>query len=153
VFRSTLNGGHRIITASNLNAEPGSGAAQTAGAQEGFSRIMNKLYFNYSDEYTQFLAALTEFLVAENTGCLQKNGAVSKIIKKFISHLTWAKRTPSAATTVQVFQALIIILQCVHPGSHGTHPHDNRIRPILYVYVVVSICSTSDPVLLENTIE
>lgn len=60
-------GGHRISTASNFNAEPWSGAAQPAGGQEGFSRIMNKLYFNYSGEYTQFLAALTEFLVAENT--------------------------------------------------------------------------------------
>ena len=60
-------GGHRIITASNFNAEPWSGAAQPGGGQEGFSRIMNKLYFNYSGEYTQFLAALTEFLVAENT--------------------------------------------------------------------------------------
>jgi hypothetical protein len=37
------------------------------------------------------------------TGCLQKNGAISKINKKFISHLTGAKRTPSAAATVQVF--------------------------------------------------
>jgi hypothetical protein len=64
------------------------------------------------------------------TGCLQKNGAVSKINKKFISHLTRAKRTPSAAATVQVFYALIIILQCMHPGPHDTHPHDNRIRPI-----------------------
>jgi hypothetical protein len=50
-------------------------------------------------------------------------------------------------------KVLITILQCLHPGSHDTHPHDNRIRPILYVYVVVSICSTSDPALLENTIE
>ena len=30
------------------------------------------------------------------------NGAVSKVNKKFISHLTWAQRTPSAAATVQV---------------------------------------------------
>jgi hypothetical protein len=30
------------------------------------------------------------------------NGAVSKVNKKFISHLTGAKRTPSAAATVQV---------------------------------------------------
>jgi hypothetical protein len=37
------------------------------------------------------------------TGRLQKNGGVSKINKKFISHLTQAKRTPSAAATVQVF--------------------------------------------------
>ena len=40
------------------------------------------------------------------TGCLQKNGAVSKINKIFISHLTRAKRTPSAAATVQVSHAL-----------------------------------------------
>ena len=40
------------------------------------------------------------------TGCLQKNGAVSKINKKFISHLTRAKRTPSAAAAVQVSHAL-----------------------------------------------
>jgi hypothetical protein len=33
----------------------------------------------------------------------KKNGAVLKINKKFISHLTRAKRTPSAAETVQVF--------------------------------------------------
>ena len=40
------------------------------------------------------------------TGCLQKNGAVSKINKKFVSHLTREKRTPSAAATVQVSHAL-----------------------------------------------
>ena len=34
------------------------------------------------------------------------NGAVSKVNKEFISHLTWAKRTPSAAATVQVSHAL-----------------------------------------------
>ena len=33
---------------------------------------------------------------------LQMNGAVSKVNKKFISHLTRAKRTPSAAATVSV---------------------------------------------------
>ena len=37
---------------------------------------------------------------------LQMNGAVSKVNKKFISHLTRAKRTPSAAATVQVSHAL-----------------------------------------------
>ena len=40
------------------------------------------------------------------TGCLQINGAVSEVNKKFISHLTRAKRTPSAAATVQVSHAL-----------------------------------------------
>ena len=34
------------------------------------------------------------------------NGAVSKVNKKFISHLTRAKPTPSAAATVQVSHAL-----------------------------------------------
>ena len=40
------------------------------------------------------------------TGCLQMNGAVSEVNKKFISHLTRAKRTPLAAATVQVSHAL-----------------------------------------------
>jgi len=40
------------------------------------------------------------------TGYTQKNGAVSKVNNKFISHLTWAQRTPSAAATIQVFHAL-----------------------------------------------
>ena len=40
------------------------------------------------------------------TGCLQKNGAFSKVDKKLISHLTRAKRTPSAAATVQLSHAL-----------------------------------------------
>ena len=44
--------------------------------------------------------------VGNYTGCLQMNGAVSKVNKKFISHLTRAKRTPSAAATVQVSHAL-----------------------------------------------
>ena len=34
------------------------------------------------------------------------NGAVSKVNKKFISHLTQAKRTPLAAATIQVPHAL-----------------------------------------------
>ena len=34
------------------------------------------------------------------------NGAVSRVNKKFISHLTRAQRTPSAAATVQVSHAL-----------------------------------------------
>ena len=40
------------------------------------------------------------------TGCLQMNGAVSEVNKKFISHLSRAKRTPLAAATVQVSHAL-----------------------------------------------
>ena len=52
------------------------------------------------------------------TGCLQKNGAVSKINKKFISHLTRAKCTPSAAETVQVSHALPAVrFSCLMRGS------------------------------------
>ena len=40
------------------------------------------------------------------TGCTQKNGAVSKVNKKFISRLARAQRTPSAAATVQLSHAL-----------------------------------------------
>jgi len=67
------------------------------------------------------------------TGYTQKNGGVSKVNKKFISHLTRAQLTPSAAATVQVSHALITILECVHPGSHDTHPHGNQIHPRLGV--------------------
>ena len=42
----------------------------------------------------------------ETCGYTQKNGAISKVNKKFISHLTRAQRTPSAAATVQVSHAL-----------------------------------------------
>ena len=45
-------------------------------------------------------------VVCNNTGYTQKNGAVSKVNKKLISHLTRAQRTPSAAATVQVSHAL-----------------------------------------------
>jgi hypothetical protein len=40
------------------------------------------------------------------TGYTQKNGAVSKVNEKFISHLTRAQCTSSAAATVQVSHAL-----------------------------------------------
>ena len=59
--------------------------------------------------------------------------AVSKVNKKFISHLTRAKRTPLAAASVPVSYVLITFLQCVHPGSHDTHPHGNQIHPRLRV--------------------
>jgi hypothetical protein len=42
----------------------------------------------------------------KNTGHTQKNGAVSKVNKKFMSHITRAQHTPSAAATVHVSHAL-----------------------------------------------
>ena len=53
------------------------------------------------------------------TGCLQMNGAVSKVNKKFISHLTRAQRTLLAAATVQVSHALPAVrFSCLLRG-HG----------------------------------
>ena len=43
---------------------------------------------------------------ADSTRYTQKNGVVSKVNKKFISHLTRAQCTPSAAATVRVSHAL-----------------------------------------------
>ena len=45
-------------------------------------------------------------IASENTWYTQKNGEVSKVNKKFISQLTRAQRTQSAAETVQVSHAL-----------------------------------------------
>jgi hypothetical protein len=51
------------------------------------------------------------------TGYTQKNGSVSKVNKKFISHLTWAQLTPSAAATVQVSHALpVVCFSCLLRG-------------------------------------
>jgi hypothetical protein len=75
------------------------------------------------------------------TGYTQKNGTVSKVNKKCIAHLTRAQCTPSAVATVQVSHAFITILQCVHTGSHDTHPHGNQIHPRLGV-----ACLPYDPV-------
>jgi hypothetical protein len=76
--------------------------------------------------YDSFYDAI---ILSDYTGHTQKNGAVSKVNKKFISDLTLAQHTPSAAATVQVFHLVITILQCMHPGSHDTHPHGNQTHP------------------------
>jgi hypothetical protein len=64
-----------------------------------------------------------------NTGYTYKNGAVSEVNNKLISHVTQAQHTPSAVAAVQFSHTLITILQCVHPGSHNTHPYGNKIHP------------------------
>ena len=52
------------------------------------------------------------------TGYTRKNGAVSKVNKKFISHLTRAQSTPSAAATVQVSHALPVVrFSCLLRGQ------------------------------------
>jgi len=58
------------------------------------------------------------------TGNIQKNGAVSKVNKKFISHLTQAQRTTSAAATVQVSHGLPAVrFSCLLRG-HGASFQD-----------------------------
>ena len=66
-------------------------------------------------------------------GIHNKNGAVSKVNKKFISHLTRAQRTPSAAATVQVSHALPAVrFSCL---LRGQFPRWRRSRERL------SVCS------------
>ena len=57
----------------------------------------------YTGEHVPRLRNISTYIY---TGCTQKNGAVSKGNKEFISYLTRAQRTPSAAETVQVSHAL-----------------------------------------------
>ena len=62
------------------------------------------------------------------------NGAVSKVNKKFISHLTRAKRTTSAAATVQVSHALPAVRSLVlTAGLRGQFPRWRRSRKRLSV--------------------
>jgi hypothetical protein len=51
----------------------------------------------------------------------QKNGAVLTVNKKFISHLTWVKRTPSAAATIQVSHVLPAVhFSCLLRGREAS---------------------------------
>ena len=59
-----------------------------------------------------------------NTGYTQKNGAVSKVNKKYISQLTLAQRTPSAAATVQVSHALPAVRFSCLPRGRGVSFQD-----------------------------
>ena len=57
------------------------------------------------------------------------NGALSKVNKRFISHLTRAKRTPLAAATVQVSHALPAVRSRAHTaGLRGQFPRGRRSR-------------------------
>ena len=54
------------------------------------------------------------------TGYTQKSGGVSKVNKKFISHLIRAQPTPSAAATVQVSPALPATLLMLTAGPRAS---------------------------------
>ena len=90
-----------------------------------------------------------------NTGCTQKNGAVSKVNKKFIFHLTRAQHTLSAAATVQVSYALQAVrFSCL---LRGQFPRWHRSRKRLSVCSVLRCpdlwlqCSVSFVHSLEKT--
>ena len=51
-------------------------------------------------------STFVQSLLSLYTGYTQKNGTVSRVKKKFISHLTLAQRAPSAAANVKVSHAL-----------------------------------------------
>jgi len=81
------------------------------------------------------------------TGYTQKNIAVSKVNKKFISHLTRAQRTPSAAATVQVSHVLpAVCLSCLLRGQFPRWRCSRRrlsVCSILRCPDLSLICSTS----------
>jgi len=89
------------------------------------------------------------------TGYTQKNGAVSKLNKKFISHLTRPQSTPSAVATVQVSHALPAVrFSCL---LRGQFPRWRRSRKRLSVCSVLRCpdlwlqCSMSFVYSLEKT--
>ena len=61
----------------------------------------------------------------DNIGYTQKNGAVSKVNKKFISYLTRAQHTPSASENVQVSHALPAVrFSCLLLGRGASFQND-----------------------------
>ena len=73
----------------------------------------------------------------KNTVCLQMNGSVSKVNNKFISHLTRAQRTPSAAATVPSFSCATsgsLFMLTAGPRGQFTRWRRSRKRPsVCYV--------------------
>jgi hypothetical protein len=55
------------------------------------------------------------------TGYTQKNGVILKVNNKFVSHLTRAQHTPSAAATLQVAHALPAVrFSCLLQGREAS---------------------------------
>ena len=87
------------------------------------------IFFGYRATFRLSLGGYT------HTGCLKKDGTASKINKKIISHPTRAKRTPSAAATVQVSHELTTVrFSCL---LQGRFPRWRRSRKRLCVCFVL----------------
>ena len=85
---------------------------------------------------SQIQQSVRLLLLGIYTGCLQMSGAVSKVNKKFISHLTRAKPTPSVTATVQSSHALAGVRSLVlTAGPRGQFTRWRRSRKRL------SVCS------------
>jgi len=71
-----------------------------------FRALCLSLLITGSSSFTPSLGQVLNLVKHSNyTGYAQKNGVVSKVNEKLISHLTQAQPTPSAAATVQVSHA------------------------------------------------
>jgi hypothetical protein len=83
------------------------------------------------------------------TGHTQKNGAVSKVNNKFMSHITRAQHTPSAAATVQVSCALPALrFSCLLRGrgaSFKDHHYSGHATPGLGWVWLPCGCVSCDP--------
>ena len=88
-------------------------------------RLLSTVYmFNLLLLLTYVLAEPNLHSAEYYTGYTQKNGAVSKVNKKFISHLTRAQPTPSAAATLQVSHALPAVRFSRLLWGHGASLQD-----------------------------
>ena len=70
------------------------------------------------------VSLLLDHLQGAYTGYTQKNGAVSKVNNKFISHLTRTQCALLAAATVQVSHALPAVRFSCLPRGHGASFQD-----------------------------
>ena len=96
-----------------------SGAKNFEFSSRFLENLCTSVYGKPVLQYDNYVSViLNKVIYRSNTGCLQKNGAVSQVNKKLTSHLTRAQRTPSAAETVQVSHALPAVrFSCLVRGS------------------------------------
>ena len=108
------------------NSCPGVTFAKFGFLIENTARYLEQYLFCVSTQHSPlYLSIMLNWSIEGNltiyTEYTQKNGAVSKVNKKFISHLIRAQRTPSAAATVQVSHALPAVrFSCLLRGRRAS---------------------------------
>jgi hypothetical protein len=103
-----------------------------------------RLHSNYGVYHKHYHQNLWIFLT-EYTGYTQKNGVVSKVNKKFISHLTRAQRTPLAAATVHVSHALPAVRFCNFIFSRSRPPNSTAGTHVRYAPECLRNCRLEAP--------